>query len=441
MSLMNTGIRFSRFYYGWIIVGVAMASMAFWFGIRASFSVFYVTLLEHFSWSRGETAGVQSMALITYTIMAPIVGWLIDRFVARRIIVPGIFLLALGLILCASIKTLGQFYFVYGVLVGTGVTSIGIVSYTVILAHWFEKKRGLANGLAVCGMGLGAFIFVPPSQYLISLWGWRPTFAILGGLVLIILLPLNAFLLRHRPQELGLYPDGINEGEQPKQAQRDLTDLAWPESDSVLKSAFRTRRFWYLVIFPFLAATVMYIILVHHVRFLVDKGIDKTMAAFIFGLIGITSLPFRIFWGWLSDYIGREKTYTLGAICIFIGICSLILLEISGDTQLVYPFIIMFGAGWAVTAPMFMSVAADLYQGKQFGLIFGILQGVVGIGGAFGAWLPGFIFDRTGSYQWAFGFAAAMAILSCLFVWLAAPRKARINNQTPPGKTGDVVCD
>jgi MFS family permease len=307
--------------------------------------------------------------------------------------------------------------------VGTGVTSVAIVSYTAILTHWFERKRGLANGLAVSGIGLGTFIFVPLSQYCISLWGWRLTFAILGALVLIILLSLNALLLRHKPQELGLYPDGIKEGEQRKERELELMDFARSETDWTLQSAWRTGRFWYLMIFPFLAAIVMYAIHVHHVRFLVDQGIDKTTAALIFGLLGIISSAFRIFWGWLSDLIGREKTYTLGTMCIFLGICSLILLEISGERHFVLPFIIFFGAGWGVTAPMFMSVAADLFRGRGFGLIYGILEGVIGIGGALGAWVPGFIFDKTQSYQWAFGLVASMIILSCVFVWLAAPRK------------------
>jgi len=309
--------------------------------------------------------------------------------------------------------------------VGIGVTAVAIVSYTAILAHWFEKKRGFANGLAVSGIGLGTFIFVPLSQYCISRWGWRLTFVILGGLVLIILLSLNALLLRHKPQELGLYPDGIREGEQPQGEELEPMDLAWSQTDWTLRSALRTGRFWYLIIFPFLAVMVIYTILVHHVRFLVDQGIDKTMAALIFGLTGIISLAFRIFWGWLSDFIGREKTYTFGAMSIFLGVCSLILLGVSGERHLVYPFVIFFGAGWGVTAPMFMSVAADLFQGRGFGLIYGILEGVIGIGGALGAWMPGFIFDRTGGYQLAFGLAAFMTMVSCLFVWLAAPRKVR----------------
>ena len=97
-------------YYGWIIIAVALVSMAFWLGIRSSFSVFYVVLLEDFPWNRGGSAGVQPMALITYTILAPLVGGLIDRFGPRRVAVLGILVLALGLMLCSTIDTLVQFY-------------------------------------------------------------------------------------------------------------------------------------------------------------------------------------------------------------------------------------------------------------------------------------------------------------------------------------------
>ena len=425
MPLMKGEARFERLYYGWVIVGVSIVSLTFWFGFRGIFSVFYVALLEDFPWSRGGAAGVQFMSLITYTIMAPLVGVLIDRFGPRRIILPGILLLTLGLILCASIKTLAQFYLLYGVLAAFGAASIGVVSYTAILAHWFEKKRGAASGLAVSGVGLGAFILVPLSQHFISLWGWRLAFVALGVLALIFLLPLNALFLRHKPQELGLYPDGVREEGSPERGTIEVMDSAWSETDWTLRKALRTGRFWALMIFPFCVAAAVYIILVHHVQFLVDKGIEKMTAAFIFAFIGIISSAFRIFWGWLSDTFGREKTFTLGVICICMGICSLLLLEITGEKNLVYPFVIFLGSGWGVTAPIFMSVAADLFQGRGFGAIYGFVEGSIGMGCALGAWVAGFIFDKTQSYQWAFVLAASFSIVSCLFIWLAAPRKVR----------------
>lgn len=289
------------FYYGWIIVTVALISMAFWFGIRSGFSVFYVALLEDFGWNRGESAGVQSMALITYTVMAPLVGGLIDRFGPRRVVLPGILILALGLILCRTIETLTQFYLIYGVVMGTGITCIGIVTYSVIL--------------------------------------------------------------------------------------------------------------------------------VHNVRLLVDQGVAKMTAAFIFALVGVISLIFRIFWGWLSDRIGREKTYTMGIACACLGAGSLLLFEAYGSPLFIYSFFVFFGMGWGVTAPMFMAVAADLFRGKIFGLIYGFVEAGVGIGAAFGAWVAGFIFDETRRYQIAFVLVIAALLLSCIFIWLAAPRKFRYPRQ------------
>ncbi|UCF93052.1 MAG: MFS transporter [Desulfobacterales bacterium] len=415
-----------KFYYGWMIVAVALVSLAFWFGIRSSFSVFYVALLEDFPWNRGDSAGVQSMALITYTLMAPVVGGLIDRFGPRRIIIPGIFVLTLGLILCATIESLTQFYLLYGVVVGAGVTCIGIISYSAILAHWFEKKRGLASGIAVSGMGLGVFFWVPVCQHLISVWGWRPTFVILGGLFLIVLLPLNALFLRHKPEELGQLPDGVK-GMNPDGAHAPPPAALHrrPEDTGRLVQVLSSGRFWALMAFPFLIVIGVYIVLVHNVKFLVDQGIDKMTAALIFALAGVVSSLFRIFWGWLSDRIGRESTYTIGVVFGGLGVGSLMLLETTGAKIFVYPFFIFFGMGWGVTAPMFLSVSADLFQGQTYGFIYGLVEAGIGVAGAIGAWVAGFIFDRTQSYHLAWILVLIVFLSSCLFVWLAAPRKHR----------------
>ncbi len=414
-----------RFYYGWVIVTVAMISMAWWMGIRTSFSVFYVALLEDFPWSRGDSAGVQSAALITYTLMAPLVGGLIDRFGPRRVIIPGILILTLGLMLCSTIETLTRFYLFYGVVVGAGISCIGIVSYSAILAHWFEKKRGLASGIAVSGMGLGTFLLVPLSQQFINMWGWRITFAITGCLVLIILVPTNALFLRHKPEELGQNPDGLSSADTNKRTHPEGQTNHKQYTDWTLGKAVNTMRFWALIIFSFLGFMGIFIIIVHNVRFLVDQGVAKMTAAFFFAMVGILSSIFRIFWGWLSDRIGRELAYTFGMICACLGAGSLLLFETMGSKTLVYGFSVFFGMGWGATAPMFMAVAADLFKGRIFGLIYGFLEAGVGIAGAFGAWMAGFVFDKTQSYQAAFALAIVAFCLSGMFVWLAAPRQHR----------------
>jgi len=425
VSISEEGTRRPGIYYGWVIVAVALISMAFWLGIRSSFSVFYVALLEDFHWTRAGSAGVQSIALITYTLLAPLVGGLIDRFGPRRVVVPGILILAFGLMLCSTIKSLNQFYLFYGVVMGSGITCIGIITYSAILAHWFEKKRGLASGIAVSGMGLGTFLLVPMSQGFISMVGWQMTFIIIGALVLIILLPANALFLKHKPCEMGQYPDGLKLPQTLATTPNSTSSINETAADWTLKKAVSSKRFWALMLFPFLSIVGIYIILVHNVRFLVDQGIDKMAAALIFAGVGVVSSIFRIFWGWLSDRIGREITFTTGILCACMGVSSLLLFESSGFKPFTYGFSIFFGIGWGVTAPMFMSVSADLFKGKIFGLIYGFVEAGIGMAGAIGAWLAGFIFDQTQSYKAAFILTIVVLLISCAFVWLAAPRKLR----------------
>ncbi len=413
-----------RPFYGWVIVGVALLSMAFWFGIRSSFSIFYVALLEEFRWGRGEAAGVQSMAMLVYTFVAPAAGGLIDRFGPRRVVGPGILILALGLFLCSRIQSLAQFYVFYGLMVAVGVTAIAIVSYTAILAHWFERRRGTANGIAVSGMGLGTMAFALLCQEVIASWGWRPAFAILAALVLGILLPVNLVLLRHKPQDMGLVPDGApRQGARGGRGRWRIVDAGWRETDWRLGRVLGEPRFWALLAFPFMAVMAVYTVLVHHVRFLVDQGMSPAAAAGVLALAGIITSVFRILWGWGLDHVGRERTYSLGAVILASGISVLILREGRDSSLLVYLFAILFGMGWAVTAPTFMSTAADLFQGRSFGLIYGMVEGVLGAGAALGSWLAGYLFDRTQTYRWAFALAAAAAGLSCICLWLAAPRK------------------
>jgi MFS family permease len=295
VSISEEGTRRPGIYYGWVIVAVALISMAFWLGIRSSFSVFYVALLEDFHWTRAGSAGVQSIALITYTLLAPLVGGLIDRFGPRRVVVPGILILAFGLMLCSTIKSLNQFYLFYGVVMGSGITCIGIITYSAILAHWFEKKRGLASGIAVSGMGLGTFLLVPMSQGFISMVGWQMTFVIIGALVLIILLPANALFLKHKPCEMGQYPDGLKLPQTLATTPNSTSSINETAADWTLKKAVSSKRFWALMLFPFLSIVGIYIILVHNVRFLVDQGIDKMAAALIFAGVGVVSSIFRIF--------------------------------------------------------------------------------------------------------------------------------------------------
>ncbi|HEX2964931.1 MAG TPA: MFS transporter [Syntrophorhabdaceae bacterium] len=416
------------FYYGWVIVAVAFLSMGIWLSMRTTFSVFLVAFLDEFHWSRASAAGVQSVSFVVYTFTAPLVGALIDRYGARKVVLPGIAVLCLGLLLSAFVRSLLHLYLIYGVLVAFGVTFISIIVYSTILSHWFLIRRGLASGIAVSGMGVGTFVLVPLTQYLINAAGWRSSFLMLGGAIFVTLFPLTAIFLRNKPAELGLCIDGITEPDDTVNRTHrkvEIVDEAWTKKDWTFASVVREKRFWAVLTYSFLIIIPVYVLLIHGVKLLVDRGFNKMDAAFMIALAGISSSIFKIFWGWLSDRIGREITFTLGAFAMALGVFALLLLEGGSPLWFVYLFVVLFGCGWGVTATTFMSVSADLFQGKSFGLIYGINEAVIGLGSALGPWLGGFVFDQTGTYRIALLIAIGTSIASCPFLWMAAPRKVR----------------
>jgi len=412
------------FFYGWIIVGLAFLSTGVWAAMRTTFSVFFVALLEEFRWSRAGGAGVQSLAFIVYTFTAPAVGALIDRFGPRRVILPGIVLLSAGLCLSSHIQSLAQFYVFYGLIVALGVTFVSIVAYSAILARWFERRRGTASGIAASGMGLVTFVLVPLTQYVIDVSGWRTAFLVLGVLVFLLLFPASAVFLCHKPQDMNLLPDGAAPVSGQEKGLR-IIDEGWAKTDWTLARASREGRFWALLAFSFLVIIPVYMLVIHAARFLVDCGFSRMTAAMMIALVGVVSSGFRIFWGSLSDHVGREKTFTLGAWCLAAAALCLFMLSDARFPLPAYLFVLLFGAGWGATAPTFMSVSADLFQGRSFGLIYGVTEAVIGLGSAIGPWLAGFIFDWKESYRLAFLVAAGLSALSSGIVWLAAPRKVR----------------
>lgn len=432
-----------RFYYGWVIVGVALVSMAFWFGFRSMFSVFLVALVNEFGWGRAEISGVQSVAMICYILAAPLVGGLVDRFGPRRVILPGVVVLSAGLVLSSTIQGLLGYYLFYGVVGGLSVAVVSLAAYTAIIPHWFEKRRGAASGIAASGMGLGILLFPPLTQGVISDWGWRSGFVVMGVLTAAVLLPLNGFLLRHKPADMGY--DGPDGGAPPtpegaaaatRPARPDLRGFQWG-----LGSAMRTVNFWALLFFPMLVMVGVYMVLTHFVGFLVQQGLSRMAAASAFGLIGLTSTVSRIVWGLVSDRIGRERSFSLGMLFFCSSFYCLFRFQAGGGVWLVYLFVLLIGVGWGSTAPVFMASAADLFHGPAIGAIYGLVEGSVGVGGAFGSWIGGYVFDRTDSYLWAFGVAALAAALAGVAIWVAAPGRGRALKERAAARWGIPLAE
>jgi MFS family permease len=420
-------LRPKRIFYGWVVVGICLLTLTFGFGLRHSFSVFYVALFEEFGWGRAETAGIYSIHRLVFAALAPVSGILLDSWGPRRLMPVGLVVVALGFVGASFIQNLWQITLLLGVVLAAGLVMIEYPPNAAIVARWFEGGRGLASGIAFSGMGTGALCLVPLSQFLISTLGWRWAFFILGIGSFLFLTPIIVLFQRQRPQDMGY--DGPRKLSSKGTFSLEIVDHAWAARPWTLRDATRTRTFWFLFVAFFLQSVSGELMIVHQVAYVVGLGYSKVLAASTFGLAYFFAIGGMFFWGAASDRWGRERMFIVATVSILLGLGLLMSLG-GGSLWPLYGFVVFYGFGFGSRAPLFLAVAADIFQGKNFGSIVGTITAAFGLGGALGPWLGGWIFDVLRSYQMAFVLAAVAACGSGLFVWLAAPRRIRAPRRT-----------
>ncbi len=191
-------LRRPLFFYGWIIVGIAVLSEVIVYGIRHSFSAFFPAILDNFGWSRGSTAVMLSLSLLVYGFVAPIVGSLADRWRPKKLVLIGSAILSLATLGCVSATELWHFYIIFGIIVPIGIASCGWPIWAPTLANWFVKKRGLVMSLGQVGGGLSCTSGMI-AEMAISKLGWLHAYFVLGGIVIVVLVPLYLFFFHSPP--------------------------------------------------------------------------------------------------------------------------------------------------------------------------------------------------------------------------------------------------
>ena len=251
----------------------------------------------------------------------------------------------------------------------------------------------------------------------------------LGILMLVVLVPIN-LMVRQRPQDMGLMPDGDERTDstatQAKRPTVVIVDPAWAATDWTLTRALRTAPFWWLSLGFFCGLYSWYAVQVHQTKYLVEVGFSSTVAVWALGAVSLLGIPSQIVLGGLSDRIGREWIWTISGLGFVICLAALIGLAYMPSMALVYLMIIAQGLiGYGSTAVM-AAVVVEIFEGKHYGSIFGTIMLAGLAGGAAGPWVTGLLHDRYGDYTAAFLLAIAFSLLGCAAIWFAAPRKVRV---------------
>jgi MFS family permease len=416
-----------KIFYGWVVVAISFVTIAIGLTMRSSFTVFYMAILRDFGWSRASTASAYSLALVTAGLAGLVMGALIDCFGPRVVMPVGAAILSLGLVSLSRMSTVWEFYFWFGFVVSVGVSALWWVPHAAILSNWFVKKRSTALGIAMAGMGTGGVMFLPLIQYLILRFGWRETFVMMGIAVFLTLVPLTAIFQRHKPEDMGLVPDGAPEsGERKRRADSLVIDQVWASTDWTIATALRTWRLWLLFFVSVGTGFRVSVIDAHQVAHIVDSGFEPMVAATAVGIAAILGSAGSVAGGFFSDRLGREMPYTLTCLLVALGIVILILIRDMSHLWLLSAFALFFGIGSGANTPLLPAIQADLFQGRHFGSIFGFTNLGFGLGGFIGPWFAGAIFDGARSYTLAFSAVVAVVLATVLLVWIAAPRKVRL---------------
>lgn len=410
--------RKPKLFYGWFIVLAAFGIMAVFGGTAYSFGVFFQPLLNEFGWTRAMTSGAFSLYMALHGCLYIVTGRLTDRFGPRLVMtICGLFM-GLGYLLMSQVETIWQLYLFYGVIIGIG-TSGGFVPLISTVARWFTKRRGMITGIVGSSIGLGIMIMPPLAGWLISTYGWRFSYIVMGIIVLVVTVTAAQFLKRD-PGEMGLVPYGADKA--------NADDLNSAEGGFSFGEAIHTRQFWVLCVallgFGFCLQTIM----VHVVSYAMGLGISAPSAVSILAAIGATTIIGKPVMGTAGDRIGNKPAIMIGLVLMS---AALLWLLPSREMWMFYLFAAFFGFAYGGISAMMSPVVADLFGLRSHGVIFGVVAFSTTMGGAIGPFVAGYIFDVTSSYNLAIIICIVVSFVAWMVTLLLRPTNGRggINDQ------------
>ncbi|MFC2005051.1 MFS transporter [Chloroflexota bacterium] len=404
-----------KVYFGWFIVVAALllttySSLGFIFG----FTAFVTPIAATFGWSYAQVSFASSIRGLETGTLDPFLGIAADRWPARRLVFIGICILAIGTILISQATNLAIFYLGF-LVVGLGsATSVFMVPTTVI-ARWFKRNIGKANGILAMGFALGG-LFVPLLVKVIDTYGWQDTLIYMAAGTLILGIPLS-LVFRSRPEEYGLLPDG--------EAQNDVKGPSPYDFGTGVKEALKMRAFWHIGLSLMFQMGAMWGVSIHVMPYLTSLGMERSSAADAVWILSLASLAARLPFGVFADIFTKKYVMALSMGLTAVGLVIFGLID-GSSFALVVLFAIIYGIGSAGVSPLRAPIIREYFGVKKFGTIYGLLAVFTTIGSATSAPVAGWVFDIRGVYDPIWFVFAGLAVVGMILILIVPPasRKA-----------------
>ncbi|GAI10456.1 unnamed protein product [marine sediment metagenome] len=377
------------------------------FGTRFSFGIFFKSIESEFDLTRTVTSGIFSVNMVLGCVFAILGGLASDRYGPRIVLFLMGLLTGLSLLLTSQTNSMWQLFITYSLLLAMGSSAMFVVMMSTV-SRWFDKKRGLALGIASSGVGLGIMVMAPFATFLISNFDWRMAFIIIGVITWLIVFPLSR-LLKKDPYEIGALPDGLDSFSKDIKNKEESIQPA----DFSLLQTLRTKTFWLITFVWLFLASNMFLVFTHLVPHVTDIGFSAGEAAAVLSLVGGLSVVGRVLMGTVSDRIGRKPT---AIICALLQAGAMVWLTWSQDLWMLYLFALFYGLAYGGIGPSIAALIGDTFGLRSMGAILGALDIGFGVGGALGSAIGGLIFDATNSYFMAFLLGAVVMFISALLI-------------------------
>ena len=424
-------------YYGWYVLAAMFFSTFLAIGSRQGFGVFVKTWEEDWGVSTAAISLAAAIGWIANGFSQPLVGWLTDKYGGRPVLVVSMTVMAIATLGVATVSSVFGLIVLYGLVISFASGGISPATTGVVIARWFDRKRGTAMSILIAGGSAGGLIVVPFLSYVLIEYGWRVAWLIAGGLALGLGIPLLLLVVRSKPGDMGLHIDGEEPVVSADGEEEITVRPVGPKFAAQWKDALSSKPIWQLSFAYFVCGITTASIAVHFVRWAESEDITVGTAALAFGLLSAINAGGVLVVGALSDRWQRKNL--LGAVYLVRGLAFISLIVIPGP-QAIWAFAVIGGMSWLATVPLTASLTADVYGVRNLGTLFGLANMSHQLGGAAAVMLFGWAFTAWGSYNVPFAVGAA-TLLAAGLVSLSIREKSHSVRyvQLPEGAAIDSV--
>lgn len=418
-----------KIFYGWKIAFAASGLQIIQaMLLHQAFGAYVAVLTIEQGWSKTSLSAASAMLSMEAALLGPALGWFLDKFGSKGVIKIGVLMFGAGFIWMSQISSLTGFYSAIAV-VAIGASMAGYFPLNVAVIQWFEKKRARALSLVGLGFAMGG-AFVPIVASSIELFGWRATAMGSGIATIAIGFPL-ACMFKRRPEDFGMFVDGIDPKTQTQNSSQTLKTA--PEPDFTAKQALRTKAFWLLAAGHGIALIVVMAVNTHAINHMrISLGYTIAQASFFIMLMTLFQVAGVLLGGYLGDKFEKRL---VAASCMLLHASGLFVLTYATDVaELVY-FAVAHGLAWGLRGPFMQAIRADYFGRRAIGMIMGISAAITALGQSIGPLVAGALGDATGNYKLGFTLLSIIALFGALVFYLAkrpVPPGAKPPNAKPP---------